>query len=117
LRIPEGDTYDDDYIQNLIYAASESVKGYIGDRSAYQVDLDEDDEPVAEDSNYFGVLESFDSNEAKSERVLARVKHATLLAIGEWYRYREGEGNNPDPNYLPRPIRALLYPLRDPTVK
>lgn len=117
LRIPCSDTADDAQIQGLIYSASAAVKNYLRPNSAYRVALDADDEPTEIDSNYFGDLEDFEYGESKAERARPEVKHAVLILIGEWFRYREGDGNNPDPNYLPRPVRALLYPLRDPVVK
>lgn len=49
--------------------------------------------------------------------VPAEVRIATILLVGEWRR-------NPDNNvegafergYLPMPVTALLYPLRDPAI-
>lgn len=49
--------------------------------------------------------------------VPAAVRMATILLVGEWRR-------NPDNNvegafdrgYLPKPVTALLYPLRDPAI-
>lgn len=115
LRIATADTYDDDYVQNLIYTASQAVKTYLGDRSVYRPALDDEDEPTELDSNGFPEPDSWGS-QGKPEIVLPTVKHAVLLIIGELYRYRDTEENNADPNYLSRPVRALLYPLRQPSV-
>lgn len=116
LRLAPGDTLDDDYIQNLIYAASAAVKAYIGGRSAYRVELNADDEPAELDSNYFGAPDSV-GTDIKAEHVLPVVKQAVLLMLGMFYRHREGDGPLPDMNYLPRPVTALLYHLRDPAVR
>lgn len=48
-------------------------------------------------------------------------KQATLLLVGEFYARREGEQMGaPGPEfgygYLPRPVVALLYPHRDPSI-
>ena len=48
-------------------------------------------------------------------------KQATLILVAEFYRNREGEqageiGPEFGYGYLPRPVVALLYPHRDPTV-
>lgn len=50
------------------------------------------------------------------------VKAATLLLIGEFYKNREGEQSGEIDaqfgfGYLPRPVVALLYPLRDPALQ
>lgn len=48
-------------------------------------------------------------------------KQATLILVAEFYRNREGEqdgeiGQEFGYGYLPRPVVALLYPHRDPSV-
>ena len=45
------------------------------------------------------------------------VKNATLMLIGIWRRDPDGvEGKDWEQGYLPRPVTALLYPLRDPSL-
>lgn len=45
------------------------------------------------------------------------VAAATLLMVGYFYRDRDADDNHEwEQGYLPRPVTALLYPLRDPTV-
>lgn len=115
VRVPLTDTTQDDHLNQLIYSASAMVKNYMGDKSVYQAELDEDDEPEL-DSNLEPELESFtDSNAEKHQRVRPEVKQAVLVLIAELFRNREGEGNF-DGNYLPATVRAILYPLRDPAV-
>jgi hypothetical protein len=114
LRIPFADSTQDSHIEQLIYAASQMVKNYMGDKSVYQAVYGDDDEPLERDSNYEPILESF-SDQPRAERVRYEVKQAVLILISELYRNREGDGNF-DGNYLPSPVRAILYPLRDPAL-
>lgn len=45
------------------------------------------------------------------------VKNAVLLLVGIWLRDPDGaEMKDWDHGYLPRPVTALLYPLRDPAL-
>lgn len=45
------------------------------------------------------------------------VKAATLLLVGYLYKDRDSdEGGEYQQGYLPRPVTALLYPLRDPAL-
>lgn len=57
-----------------------------------------------------------DSNgEAIAELVPSVVKNATLIMIGYLMRHRDdNEGEAFDRGYLPKPVTALLFPLRDP---
>jgi hypothetical protein len=113
LNIPITDTTHDHHIQQLIYAASAAVKRYVGDRSVYQPRYDEEDEPAVVDSNYEPQNESWGDEADKSTRVRPEVKQAVLVLISEMFVNREGAGNF-DGNYLPSPVRALVYHLRDP---
>ena len=46
-----------------------------------------------------------------------QVKAAVLLMVGYLYRQRdEDEGEEFEQGYLPRPVTALLYPLRTPAL-
>jgi Phage QLRG family, putative DNA packaging. len=45
------------------------------------------------------------------------VKAATKLMLGYLYLQRDGDQSREfEPGYLPRPVTALLYPLRDPAL-
>lgn len=45
------------------------------------------------------------------------VKAATLLMVGYFYKDRDNDENEEyQTGYLPRPVTALLYPLRDPAL-
>lgn len=57
-----------------------------------------------------------DSNgEPITELLPGLVRRATLMQIGYFFRYADdNEGDAYDRGYLPKPVTALLYPLRDP---
>ena len=49
--------------------------------------------------------------------VLFEVKGATLLMLGYLYKDRDNDQDHEyEAGYLPRPVTALLYPLRDPAL-
>ncbi|HEK1482710.1 TPA: phage gp6-like head-tail connector protein [Pseudomonas aeruginosa] len=104
---------DDTLISAYISAASGAVKNYLKSASAYEVERDSNDDPVL-DSNGDPVY-ARDSNGAKEVRL--EVQQAVLLLIGFFYKDRD---ENPDgafaQGYLPAPVTALLYPLRDPAL-
>ncbi|MNO31427.1 Phage gp6-like head-tail connector protein [compost metagenome] len=102
---------DDNLITVYVQAASSAVKNYLKSASPYEVERDSNDDPVT-DSN--GDPEYVrDSN---GDKVIAgAVEAAVLIMIGFLYKDRD---ENPDTafeqGYLPKPVTALLYPLRDP---
>ncbi|MFL3604301.1 head-tail connector protein [Pseudomonas aeruginosa] len=104
---------DDTLISAYISAASGAVKNYLKSASAYEVERDSNDDPAL-DSNGDPVY-ARDSNGAKEVRL--EVQQAVLLLIGFFYKDRD---ENPDgafeQGYLPKPVTALLYPLRDPAL-
>lgn len=115
LEIPSSMTAHDTLLNQLILAASASVKNYLGDKSAYLPDFDRDDEPVELDSNLEPVLSSFGDDD-KSTQVRPEIKQAVLILVAMFFRDRDETGSF-EGNYLPAPVRALLYPLRDPQTK
>jgi hypothetical protein len=44
------------------------------------------------------------------------VQAAVLLLLGLLYRDRDGEGKDLDEGFMPRSVRMLLTPYRDPTL-
>jgi hypothetical protein len=73
--------------------------------------------------NYLGVTESAfmdsDSDASSSDgmTVPPEVQLAVLILTGTLYRDREGvEAKDWEHGYLPKPVIALLYPLRDPAL-
>lgn len=105
---------DDVLITAYIGAASGAVKNYLKSASPYEVERDSNDDPIldsAEDPIY--VVDSSGDKVVKYE-----VQAAVLLMLGFLYKDRD---ENPDSafdrGYLPKPVTALLYPLRDPALR
>jgi len=105
---------DDVLIGAYIGAASGAVKNYLKSASPYEVDRDSNDDPILDssgDSTY--VVDSSGDKVVKYE-----VQAAVLLMLGFLYKDRD---ENPDQafaqGYLPKPVTALLYPLRDPALR
>lgn len=92
LRI-DNDAEDDD-LELLIRGASASVLGYLN----------------------LG-LDYYDDSTGEVIDVPDVVQNAVLLLTGILYRDRDGEeAEKWEQGYLPRPVLALLYPLRDPAL-
>ena len=104
---------DDPLITAYVQAASGAVKNYLKSASPYEVERDSNDDPIL-DSN--GDPE-YARDSSGDKIVSAEVQAATLLLIGHLYKDRD---ENPDgafeAGYLPKPVTALLYPLRDPAL-
>lgn len=99
------DNLRDQAIRDAILEASALIKNYLGDASVYVIERDSDGDPIR-DSNYEPITTG-------SNNVRYAVQAATKLLVGVLY-----DGHNlPDDNYLPAPVRALLYPLRSPVVE
>lgn len=102
---------DDSLITAYIQAASGAVKNYLKSASAYAIELDSDDYPVF-DSNGDPV---YVRNSDGDKEVRFEVQSAVLLLVGYFYKDRD---ENPDTafsqGFLPFPVTALLYPIRDP---
>lgn len=104
---------DDVLITAYIGAASGAVKNYLKSASAYEVERDSNDDPIIDSSgDPVYVVDSSDDKVVKYE-----VQAAVLLMLGFLYKDRD---ENPDQafaqGYLPKPVTALLYPLRDPAL-
>ncbi len=104
---------DDTLITTYIQAASGAVKNYLKSGSPYEVERDSNDDPVL-DSN--GNPEYF--RDSSGDKVVAgAVEAAVLIMVGHLYKDRD---ENPDgafeQGYLPKPVTALLYPLRTPAL-
>lgn len=110
------DTEDDDADLLLkIQGASSAVMRYLKTRRALWLPEQDSNGDTVRDSNGWPVP-VLDSN---GDRVLNPViRSATLLMTGYLYRNRsDNEGAAFQQGYLPMPVTALLYPLRDPTVR
>jgi len=102
---------DDNLIEVYVQAASGAVKNYLKSASPYEVERDSNDDPILDSSgDPVYVVDS-----AGDKLVSYPVQAAVLLMVGFLYKDRD---ENPDSafdrGYLPRPVTALLYPLRDP---
>lgn len=107
---------DDDLdIERKLQEASAAVLTYLDGAPAGQ--------PVRDSQ---GVIVRDDAGNVEYERddddnlvIRYEVKAATKLLLGELYKHREAEQDGEVANqygygYLPRPVVALLYPLRKP---
>lgn len=105
---------DDVLIEAYIGAASNAVKNYLKSASPYEVERDSNDDPILDssgDPTY--IVDSSGDKQVKYE-----VQAATLLQIGFLYKDRDENANDAyDMGYLPKPVTALLYALRDPALR
>lgn len=105
---------DDPLIEAYIGAASEAVKNYLKSASPYEVERDSNDDPIFDSSG--DPIYAVDSNGDKIVRYA--VKAATLLQLGFLYKDRDENADGAyDMGYLPKPVTALLYSLRDPALR
>lgn len=97
-----------------VHAASGAVLNYLKHRArAYSPELDSTGEPVYDSSG--DPVPELDT--AGDPVVAFEVKAAVLLMLGYLYRDRdENVGNAYQMGYLPAPVTALLYALRDPAL-
>ena len=107
----------DDLIVGYILSASAAVKNYLKSGSVFELERDADFNPVL-DSNGDPVYQE-DSSGGKIISYV--VQAATLLLVGILYKDRDDNANTAvgggfEQGYLPKPVTALLYPLRDPAI-
>jgi hypothetical protein len=102
---------DDVLIEAYIGAASSAVKNYLKSASPYEVERDSNDDPILDSSgDPIYVVDSSGDKVVKYE-----VQAATLLQLGFLYKDRDENADGAyDMGYLPKPVMALLYPLRTP---
>lgn len=104
---------DDTLITAYIGAASEAVKNYLKSASPFEVERDSNDNPILDSSGEpVYVLDSSDDRVVKYV-----VQAATLLQLGFLYKDRDENSDGAySMGYLPKPVTALLYPLRTPAL-
>lgn len=104
---------DDALIAAYVKAASGAVKNYLKSASPYEVECDSNDDPVL-DSNGDPVY----VRDSSGDKVVAgAVQSAVLLLVGHFYKDRDENPSGAfEAGYLPKPVTALLYPLRDPAL-
>lgn len=104
---------DDGLITVYVQAASGAVKNYLKSASPYEVERDINDNPILDSSGDLTYVVDSSGERIVSYPVVA----ATLLMVGFLYKDRD---ENPDSafeqGYLPKPVTALLYPLRSPAL-
>lgn len=105
---------DDGDLTLKIHAASGAVLNYLKRGSPYVPNLDSAGDPVLDSAG--DPVPALDS--AGDPLVLFEVQAAVLLMVGYLYRLRDANDEDAfDRGYLPKPVTALLYPLRDPELK
>lgn len=102
------DTDDGDADLTLkIHGASGAVLNYLKGGNRFVQEVDGDGNPVVDD----------DGLPVYTEEVLFEVKAAVLLLLGYLYKDRDNDKDHEyEQGFLPRPVTALLYPLRDPAL-
>lgn len=104
---------DDVLIAAYIGAASEAVKNYLKRASPYEVERDSNDDPILDSSG--DPIYVVDSSGDKVPKYV--VQAATLLQLGFLYKDRDENANGAyEMGFLPKPVTALLYALRDPAL-
>lgn len=104
---------DDALITGYIAAASGAVKNYLKSASPYDVERDAHGNPTT-DSNGEPVY----LTDSSGDFILRpEVESAVLLLIGFLYKDRDNNADSAyEQGYLPKPVTALLYPLRAPAL-
>lgn len=122
----QGDGPDDADLALKIAGASAAVMNYLKNyRNVWvqEYETDTDGQWVL-DSN-FDRIPSVDTDgkpiyqtDTNGQRVVADpIKSATLLMVGYLYKLRDNNADDAyEPGYLPKPVTALLYSLRDPAL-
>lgn len=102
---------DDVLISAYIAAASEAVKNYLKSASPFEIERDSNDDPIVDSAG--DPIYVVDSSGDKVPKYV--VQAATLLQLGFLYKDRDENANEAyQMGYLPKPVTALLYALRDP---
>lgn len=111
-------TADDNDLRLKIEGASGAVLNYLKNTgSPWEPERDSNGDVVYDSEGY-----PVDYLDSAGERVYRReVQNAVLILVGEFYTNRAGEQQGAIDSkfgygYLPRPVVALLYPLRDPAL-
>jgi hypothetical protein len=102
------DTADDAADLTLkIHAASGAVLNYLKGANRFVQEVDGEGNPVFDD----------DGKPVYTTEVLFEVKAAVLLMVGYLYKDRDNDKDHEyEQGFLPRPVTALLYPLRTPAL-
>ena len=99
---------EDDQITEFVEAASTAVVAYLKSGASTFLDTPGNPTPIVDSS---GDVVDYD--------VPAQVKAATKILVGNLFRNRDSVQPDADgwrEGFLPPPVTALLYPLRDPAL-
>lgn len=108
-----GDDSHDAWLATWIPSASAMIRNYMQGHRLFEVEIDTSGNPVL-DTNGDPVIAT-DTNGVPLVRF--EVRAATLIMLGYLFRQRdEDEHREFEMGYLPRPVTAILYPLRDPAI-
>jgi hypothetical protein len=89
------------------------VKNYIKSASVYEIDRDSNDDPILDSNDD----PTYVTDSSGDKIVRFEVEAAVLILIGHFYKDRDENADGAfEAGYLPRPVTALLYPLRDPAL-
>ena len=103
----------DTLITGYILAASSAVKNYLKAGSVFEPERDADFNPVLDSNGDPVYLE-----DSSGDKVISYVvQAATLILVA--YQFKDRDNNAAgefEAGYLPKPVTALLYPLRDPAI-
>lgn len=105
---------DDADLSLKVLAASSAVLAYLKSRrNLYVNETDENGDDVLDSAGL--PIPAVDS--AGEMTVRYNIQAATLLMLGYLYRDRDADSDKAyQQGYLPAPVTALLYPLRDPAL-
>ncbi|MDQ0035926.1 hypothetical protein J2W30_003699 [Variovorax boronicumulans] len=107
LRLRIDTTDGDADLQLMIDSATDIVIRHLKGAPLYEQELDGDGKPVVDG----------DGNPVYTEEFVPAIVNAILLLIGYLNKDRDNDKDHEwDENSLPRPIRAILNPLRDPAL-
>ncbi|MEC9246285.1 MAG: head-tail connector protein [Pseudomonadota bacterium] len=91
---------DDTLLDAYIEAASAAVINYLKDQAEVILNLDSGGDVPS------------------GTEIPKEIETATILLVGHFYREPDGDTEEAfDRGYLPKPVTALLYPLRDPALR
>lgn len=113
LRLKVDNDDADSDITLMIQGASASVIRYLKNVSPYEPEIDSFGRVVLDSSG-----DPIPYVDTAGDLVpLPDVKNAVLALVGQWLKNPDGNGDGDfDRGYLPKPVTALLYPLRVPTI-
>jgi len=106
-------TADDEDLELKVHAASSAVLNYLKSASPYEPKRDSSGKVIRNSNG--DIVPQTDSSGMPI--VAYEVRAAVLLMVGYLYKNRDENADGAfEQGYLPKPVTALLYPLRVPAV-